>query len=58
MHYWLGRSYEASGQREAAIQAYGQIIQWDYNYRQGDVRQRLEALQQAKKSDGDPPLSP
>jgi tetratricopeptide (TPR) repeat protein len=58
MHYWLGRSYEAAGQREAAIQAYGQIIQWDYNYRQGDVRQRLEALQQAKKSEGDSLLSP
>jgi tetratricopeptide (TPR) repeat protein len=58
MHYWLGRSYEAAGQKDGAIQTYGQIIQWDYNYRNGDVRQRLEALQQHKKSEGGTPGSP
>lgn len=47
--YWLARSYEASGQKDPAIQAYGQIIQWDYNYL--DVRQRLETLQQARKTE-------
>jgi tetratricopeptide (TPR) repeat protein len=46
LHYWLGRAYEAAGQIDAAIQTYGQIIQWDYNYRNGDVRQRLQAAQQ------------
>lgn len=51
LHYWLARSYEAAGQKDGAIQTYGQIIQWDYNYRNGDVRQRLEAAQQAKKSE-------
>lgn len=42
MHYWLGRSYEAAGQGDEAAQAYGQLIQWDYNYK--DVRERLDAL--------------
>ncbi len=49
LHYWLGRSQEASGQKDGAIQTYGQIIQWDYNYR--DVRQRLEVVQQARKNE-------
>jgi tetratricopeptide (TPR) repeat protein len=49
LHYWLGRSYEAAGQMDQAIQTYGQIIQWDYNYRNGDVRQRLQAAQQGRK---------
>ncbi len=50
-HYWLGRSYEAAGQNEPAMQTYGQIIQWDYNY--ADVRQRIEALQQARRTEAD-----
>lgn len=58
LYYWLGRSYEAAGHQDGAIQSYGQIIQWDYNYRNGDVRQRLEAAQQAKKSGGGPQASP
>lgn len=49
LHYWLGRSYEDAGQKDQAMQTYGQIIQWDYNYR--DVRQRLEALQQTRKDE-------
>jgi len=42
MHYWLGRSLEAAGQKEEAASTYGQLIQWDYNYK--DVRERLDAL--------------
>jgi tetratricopeptide (TPR) repeat protein len=42
MHYWLGRSLEAAGQGAEAGKVYGQLIQWDYNYR--DVRSRLDAL--------------
>jgi tetratricopeptide (TPR) repeat protein len=53
LHYWLGRAYEAAGQKEEAIQTYGRIIQWDYNYRNGDVRQRLEIAQQDRKSGTD-----
>ncbi len=44
LYYWLGRAYEAAGKREDAGQAFGQVIQWDYNYR--DVRRRLEALEE------------
>lgn len=44
LHYWLGRSYEAEGQVEEALKIYGQLIQWDYNYRNGDVRERIDAL--------------
>ncbi len=58
MHYWLGRAYEATGQKEPAIQAYGKIIQWDYNFRNGDVRQRLEALQQDRKLEPGAPGGP
>jgi tetratricopeptide (TPR) repeat protein len=42
LYYWLGRSCEAAEKTEDATKAFGQVIQWDYNYR--DVRQRLEAL--------------
>jgi TolA-binding protein len=40
--YWIGRACEDAGKREDAKQAYGQLIQVDYNFR--DARQRLEAL--------------
>jgi hypothetical protein len=26
------------------LKIYGQLIQWDYNYRKGDVRKRIDAL--------------
>ncbi|MHC4441445.1 MAG: tetratricopeptide repeat protein [Planctomycetota bacterium] len=42
LHYWLGRTYESDGKSEDALKIYGQIIQWDYNYR--DVRKRMDAL--------------
>lgn len=42
IHYWLGRSYEADGKPQEAGKVYGQLIQWDYNYK--DVRQRLDAM--------------
>ncbi len=44
LYYWLGRSCEAAGKTEDAAKAFGQVIQWDYNYK--DVRQRLEALEE------------
>jgi tetratricopeptide (TPR) repeat protein len=49
LHYWLGRSLEAQGNVPEALKIYGQLIQWDYNYRKGDVRRRIEDLQK-----GDP----
>lgn len=42
LNYWLARALEASGDLEGAKKVYGQLIQSDYNYRDG--RQRLERL--------------
>jgi len=50
LHYWLGRTYEAAGQTEDALKTYGQLIQWDYNYRKGDVRKRIDDLRASQKS--------
>ncbi len=44
LYYWLGRACEAAGKTEDAAKAFGQVIQWDYNYK--DVRGRLEALEE------------
>ncbi len=44
LHYWLGRSLEADGNIPEALKIYGQLIEWDYNYRKGDVRKRIEGL--------------
>ncbi len=50
MHYWLGRSYEAGGQVPDALKVYGQLIQWDYNYRKGEVRKRIDDLRRPTQS--------
>lgn len=42
LYYWLGRSQEKDGQVAEALKTYGQLITWDYNYR--DVRERINAL--------------
>ncbi len=47
--YWLGRAYQAAGQLEEAKAAYGKLLRQDYNYMEGDARQRLEALEQAAR---------
>ncbi|HPD28526.1 MAG TPA: tetratricopeptide repeat protein [Phycisphaerae bacterium] len=44
LHYWLGRALEADGNAPEALKIYGQLIEWDYNYRKGDVRKRIENL--------------
>lgn len=44
LHYWLGRAYQEDGQVADALKTYGQLIQWDYNYRDGDVRTRIDEL--------------
>jgi thioredoxin-like negative regulator of GroEL len=48
LHYWLGRAHEAAGQPAEALKVYGQLLQWDYNYR--DVRKRMDDL---RKGGGD-----
>lgn len=42
MHYWLGMAYEGAQRFAEARKVYGQILQWDYNYR--DVRERMDNL--------------
>lgn len=44
MHYWLGRAHEAAGHAAEALKVYGQLLTWDYNYR--DVRERVDKLRQ------------
>lgn len=48
LHYWLGRAHEAAKQTEDALKIYGQLIQWDYNYRKGDVRKRIDDLRDSQ----------
>lgn len=50
LHYWLGRACEADGRIEDALKVYGQLIQWDYNYRNGDVRKRIDDLKGRQKT--------
>ena len=45
LRYWLARAYEADGKIDDARNAYGNILQLDYNYR--DVRGRLDGLESA-----------
>jgi hypothetical protein len=30
------------------LKIYGQLIQWDYNYRKGDVRKRIDDLRSSQ----------
>jgi tetratricopeptide (TPR) repeat protein len=50
LRYYLARAYEESGEVETARQVYGQILKFDYNYR--DVRARLEGLPPSQGSGG------
>jgi len=43
MHYILGRAQEDQGQIDQALETYGKLVQWDFNYR--DVRNRIDRLQ-------------
>ncbi len=49
IHYWLARSLEASDNLEDAKNAYGNLIQLDYNFL--DARQRLEKLVAADQNE-------
>lgn len=42
--YWLARSLEANGETEPAKEQYGRLLRQDYNYANGEARERLEAL--------------
>lgn len=44
MFYWYARALEEKGDTQAAIKAYSQVAQWDFNYRDTQVRiKRLRA---------------
>lgn len=38
--YWLGRSYETAGNTAEAIKAYSQLLKWDFNYLDTQVRMK------------------
>lgn len=42
--YWLARAQDAGGQTDAAKESYGRLLRMDYNYMDGDARQRLDRL--------------
>lgn len=42
LQYWLGRAQEAAGDKNAALDSFGELMQLDYNYR--DIRARMDAL--------------
>lgn len=42
MFYWYGRSLEEKKDTAAALKAYSQVAQWNFNYR--DVQQRIKRL--------------
>lgn len=44
LHFRLARALDEDGRLEEALKIYGQIIQWDYNYRNGEVRKRIDDL--------------
>ena len=56
LYYHLGRALEQLGDVGGADQAYSQVMQWDFKYR--DVRQRVQQLRQARKSDPAGPVGP
>ena len=51
LRYWLGRTHEAGGDAPQAMEAYGNILEMDYNFR--DVRDRLEGLSRRSKAASD-----
>jgi hypothetical protein len=42
MYYWYARALEAQHEVQAALKAYSQVAQWDFNYR--DVQARIKKL--------------
>jgi TolA-binding protein len=51
LQYWLGRSQEGAKLIDDALKTYGQLIQWDYNYR--DVRKRIDDLHRPSAQSAD-----
>ncbi|HOW71333.1 MAG TPA: tetratricopeptide repeat protein [Phycisphaerae bacterium] len=51
LHYRLARALEEDGRIEETLKIYGQIIQWDYNYRNGEVRKRIDDLRKRQEDE-------
>ena len=47
MYYWYARALEEKGDTQSAIKAYSQVAQWDFNFR--DTQVRIRALRAAPK---------
>jgi tetratricopeptide (TPR) repeat protein len=47
--YWLGRAHAAEGNAQEAKDAFGRLLRQDYNFMDGDARQRLDELNKASK---------
>ena len=47
MYYWYARALEEQGDTPAAIKAFSQVAQWDFNFR--DVQHRIKHLRAASK---------
>jgi tetratricopeptide (TPR) repeat protein len=47
MYYWYARSLEQKGDLQAALKAYSQVAQMDFNYR--DVQARIKKIRSAGK---------
>jgi thioredoxin-like negative regulator of GroEL len=45
MYYWYARALEQKGETAAALKSYSQVAQWDFNYR--DVQVRIKRLRVA-----------
>ena len=46
--YWLARSFESAERIDEAVATFGKLLRVDYNYLDGEARQRSEALKKAK----------
>jgi tetratricopeptide (TPR) repeat protein len=47
MYYWYGRALEEKGDTPAALKAFSQVAQWDFNFR--DVQGRIRNLRAAPR---------
>jgi hypothetical protein len=50
LYYHLGRALEEQGENKEADEAFSQVLQWDFNYR--DVRDRIKKLRE-RRDDGE-----
>jgi len=54
LNFRLGQAFEAVGRRDDALKIYSQVIQSDFNYRQGEVRKRIDDLRKREPDSNGP----